>query len=81
MQRRLFGPKRDEVTGEWRKLHNEELNDLYSSPIIVRVIKSRRMRWVGHVALMGERRGVYRVLVGKPGAERPLEKPKRRWEA
>jgi len=81
VQRRLFGPKRDEVTGEWRKLHNEELNDLYSSPIIVRVIKSRRMRWVGHVALMGERRGVYRVLVGKPGGERPLEKPKRRWEA
>jgi len=63
--RRLFGPKRDDVTGEWRKLHNEELNDLYS-PSIVRVIKSRRMRWVGHVARMGERRGVYRVLVGKP---------------
>jgi len=61
--RRLFGPKRDEVTGEWRKLHNEELNDLYSSPNIVRMIKSRRMRWAGHVARMGERRGVYRVLV------------------
>jgi hypothetical protein len=64
--RRIFGSKRDEVTGEWRKLHNEELNDLYSSPNIVRVIKSRRVRWAGHVALMGERRGVYWVLVGKP---------------
>jgi len=62
--RRIFGPKRDEVTGEWRKLRNEELNDLYSSPNIVRMIKSRRMRWAGHVARMGERRGVYRVLVG-----------------
>jgi hypothetical protein len=59
--RRIFGPKRDEVTGEWRKLHNEELNDLYCSPNIVRVIKWRRMRWAGHVARMGERRGVYRV--------------------
>jgi len=64
--RRIFGPKRDEVTGEWRKLHNEELSDLYCSPNIVRVIKSRRMRWAGHVACMGERRGVYRILVGKP---------------
>jgi len=64
--RRVFGPRWDEVTGEWRKLHNEELNDLYSSPNIVRVIKWKRMRWVGHVARMGERRGVYRVLVGKP---------------
>jgi len=62
----IFGPKRDEVTGEWRKLHNEELNDLYCSLDIVRVIKSRRMRWAGHVARMGQRRGVYRVLVGKP---------------
>jgi hypothetical protein len=62
--RRIFGPRRDEVTGEWSKLHNEELNDLYSSPNIVQVIKSRRMRWAGHVACMGERRGVYRVLVG-----------------
>jgi len=62
--RRIFGPRRDEVTGEWRRLHNEELNDLYCSPNIVRVIKSRRMRWVGHVARMGEERGVYRVLVG-----------------
>jgi hypothetical protein len=64
--RRIFGPKRDGVAGEWRKLHKEELHDLYSSPSIVRVIKSRRMRWAGHVARMGEERGVYRVLVGKP---------------
>ena len=64
--RRIFGPRRDEVTGEWRRLHNEELNDLYCSPNIVRVIKSRRMRWAGHVARMGEERGAYRVLVGKP---------------
>jgi hypothetical protein len=64
--RRIFGPKRKEVTGDWRKLHNEELNDLYSSPIIVRVIKSRRMRWAEHVARMGKKRGVYKVLVGKP---------------
>ena len=63
--RRIFGPRRYEVPGEWRKLHNEELNDLYSSPDIVRVIKSRRMRWAGHVARMGERRGAYRVLVGE----------------
>jgi hypothetical protein len=62
----VFGPKRDEVTGEWIKLHNEELNDVYSLPIIVRVVKSRRMRWAGHVARMGEDRGVHRVLVGKP---------------
>ena len=77
---RIFGPKRDEVTGEWRKLHNEELNNLYSSPNIVRVIKSRRMRWVGHVVHMGEGRGVYRVLVGKPEGKRPLGRPRRRWE-
>ena len=64
--RRVFGPNRDEVTGEWRKLHNEELNDLYSLPNIVRVVKSRRMRWAGHVARMGENRGVHRVLVGNP---------------
>jgi len=64
--RRIFGPKRDEVTGEWRKLRNDGLNDLYCSPNIVRVINSRRMRWAGHVARMGEGRGVYRVLVGKP---------------
>ena len=72
MLRRIFGPRRDEVTGEWRRLHNEELNDLYSSPNIVRVIKSRRMRWAGHVARMGEERGAYRVLVGKPEGKRPL---------
>jgi len=72
--------KRDEVTREWRKLHNEELNDLYCSPNIVRVIKSRRMRWAGHVACMGEGRGVYRVLVGKPEGKRPLGRPRRRWE-
>jgi len=64
--RRIFGPRWDEVTGEWRRLHNEELNNLYSSPNIVRVIKSRRIRWAGHVARIGEERGVYRVLVGKP---------------
>jgi hypothetical protein len=64
--RRIFGPKRDEVTGEWRKLHNEELRDLYSSPSIIRIIKSKRMRWVGHAARMGEKRNAYRLLVGKP---------------
>ena len=72
MLRRIFGSRRDGVTGEWRRLHNEELNDLYSSPNIVRVIKARRMRWAGHVAHMGEERGVYRVLVGKPEGKRPL---------
>jgi len=77
--RRIFGPRRDEVTGEWRRLHNEELNDLYTSPNIVRVIKLRRMRWAGHVARMGEERGVYRVLVGKPEGKRPLGIPRRRW--
>ena len=77
--RRIFGPRRDEVTGEWRRLHNEELNDLYCSPNIVRVIKSRRMRWTGHVARIGEERGVYRVLVGKPEGKRPLGRPRRRW--
>jgi len=77
--RRIFGPRRDEVTGVWRKLHNEELNDLYSSPIIVELIKSRRMRWTGHVARMGKERGVYRVLVGKPEGRRPLGRPRRRW--
>ena len=79
MLRRIFGPRRDEVTGEWRRLHNEELNDLYSSPKIVRVIKSRRMRWAGHVARMGEEKEVYRVLVGKPEGKRPLGRPRRRW--
>ena len=77
--RRIFGPSRDEVTGEWRRLNNEELNDLYCSPNIVLVIKSRRMRWAGHVARMGEERGVYRVLVGKPEGKRPLGRPRRRW--
>jgi len=70
--RRIFGPRRDEVTGEWSRLHNEELSDLYSSPNIVRVIKSRRIRWGGHVVRMVEERGVYRVLVGKPEGTKPL---------
>ena len=77
--RRIFGPRRDEVTGEWRRLHNEELNDLYSSPNIVRVIKSRIMKWAGHVAPIGEERGVDRVLVEKPEGKRPLGRPRRRW--
>jgi hypothetical protein len=75
-----FGPKRDEVTGKWRKLYNEDLNDLYSSPNISRVVKSRRMRWAGHVARMREDRGVHRVLVGRPEGKRPLGRPRRRWE-
>jgi hypothetical protein len=78
--RRIFGPKRDEVTGEWRKLHKEELNILCSSPNIVREIKSRRLRWLGHVAIMREGRDVYWVLVGKPEGKRLLWKPRRRWE-
>ena len=78
--RRIFGPKRDEVAGEWRKLHNEELNDLYFSPNIVQVIKSRRMRWAGHVACMGERRGAYRVLVWKPEGKRPIGRARLRRE-
>jgi len=78
--RRIFESKKDEVTGEWRKIHNEELSNLYSSPNIVLVIKSRRMRWAGHVARMGEVRGVYKVLVGKPEGRRPLGRPTRRWE-
>ena len=73
--KRIFGPKRDEVTGEWSKLRNEEFKDLYCSPSIIRVIKSRRMRWAGHVARMGERRGVYRVLVGKLERKRRLGRP------
>jgi len=77
--RRIFGPSRDEVTGEWRRLHNEALNDLYCSPNIVRVIKLRRMGWAGHVARMVEERGAYRVLVGKPEGKRPLGRPRRRW--
>ena len=78
--RRIFGHKRDEVTGEWRKLHTEELNDLYCSPNIIWVIKSRRMRWAGHIARLGERRDVYRVLVGKPEGRRRLGRPRCRWE-
>jgi hypothetical protein len=75
--RKIFGPKREEV-GSWRKLHNDELHSLYSSPNIVRVIKSRRMRWAAHVARMAEGRGVHRVLVGRPEGKRPLERPRRR---
>jgi hypothetical protein len=78
--RRIFGPKRYEVTGEWRKLHNEELYNLYSSPNIVRQMKSRRMGWAGHVARMGEESKVYKVLVRNPEANRPLGRPRRRWE-
>jgi len=78
--RRVFGPKRDEVTGEWRKLNNEDLKDLYSLPSIVRVVKSRSMRWARHVARVGEGRGVHWVLVGKPEEKRPLGRPRRRWE-
>jgi hypothetical protein len=78
--RRIFGPKRDEVTGEWRKLHNEELHIMYYSPNIIRQITSRRMRWAGHVARMGEERNMYRVLMGKPKGKRPLGRPRRRWE-
>jgi len=74
--RRIFGPRKDEVTGEWRRMHNEELNDLYCSPNIVRVIKSRRMIWAGHMARMGEEREVYSVLVGKPEGKRPLWRPR-----
>jgi hypothetical protein len=77
--RRISGPKRDKVTGEWRKLHNEELCDLYCSPSIIRIIKSRRMRWAGHVARMGEKNNAYRILVGKPEGKRPLGRPRRRW--
>jgi hypothetical protein len=77
---RIFGPKRDDVTGECRKLHNGELHNFYSSPDIIRQIKSRRMRWVGRVARMGEGRKLYRVPVGKPEEKRPLERPRRRWE-
>jgi hypothetical protein len=79
MLRRIFGTTRDEVMGQLRRLHNEELNDLYSSPNIVQVIESRRMRWGGHVAGMGEKRGAYRVLVGKPKGKRPVGRPRHRW--
>jgi hypothetical protein len=78
--RRIFVRKRDEVTGEWRKLHSEELHNMYSSPDIIRQVKSRRMRWVGHVSRMGEERKVYKILVGKPEGRRPLGRPRRRWE-
>jgi len=80
MLRRIFGPMRDEIRREWGKLHNEELNDLHSSPNTVRVIKSRRMRWTGHVARMGEWRGIYRVFVGIPEGKRPLGRPRAKWE-
>jgi hypothetical protein len=76
--KRIFGLKKDEVTGGWRKLHNEELHNLYSSPSIIRMIKSRRMRWAGHVARMGEKRNAYRILVGKLERKRPLGRPRRR---
>jgi hypothetical protein len=77
--RRIFGPKRDEGTGERRKLHNEELHDLYSSPSMIRIIKSMRMRWTGQVVRMAKKSTSYRLLVGKPGGKRPLERPRRRW--
>jgi hypothetical protein len=77
---RIFGPKRDEVTGEWRKLHNEELHILYSSPNIIRQTKSRRTRWAGHVARMGEEKNVYKILMVKTEGRRPLGRPRRRWE-
>jgi hypothetical protein len=77
--RKIFGPKWDEVTGEWRKLHNEELRDLYSSPSIIRTIKSRRVKWAGHVARTGEKRNAYRLLVGQPEGKRPLGRQRRRW--
>jgi hypothetical protein len=77
--RRIFGAKRDGMMGGWRKLHNEELPDFYSSPSIIRIIKSRRMRWAGHVAQMGEKRNVYRLLVRKPEGKRPLGRPIHRW--
>jgi hypothetical protein len=77
--RRIFGPRRDEIIGKWRRLHNKELNDLYSSPSMLQVIKSRGMRWAGHVPHMDEERGAYSVLVGKPEGRRPLGKPRRRW--
>jgi hypothetical protein len=78
--RRIFGPKRDEVTGEWRRLHNKEFYALYSSPNIIRVIKSRRLRWAGHVARMRQRKGAYRALVEKHEGRSPLERPRRRWK-
>jgi hypothetical protein len=79
VRRRICGPKRDGVTGGWRKLRNEELQNLHCSPSIIRIIKSGRMRWAGHVARMGEKRNVYRLLVGKPEGKRPIGRPRRRW--
>jgi hypothetical protein len=79
MLRKIFGPKRDEVTGGWRKLHNEKLYNFYSSLSIIRMIESRRIRWAGHVAQMGEKRNAYRRLVGQPAGRRPLGRPRRRW--
>jgi hypothetical protein len=78
--RKIFGPKGDEVTGEWRRLHNKELTDLYSSPNIIWIMKSKRMRWAGHVARMEEKRGAYRILMGRPEERRPLGRPRHRWE-
>jgi hypothetical protein len=78
--RRIFGPKRDEVIEVWRKLHNDELHNLYGSPSIIRMVKSRRMKWEGHVAPMGEKRNAYRILVGKPKGRRLLGTPRCRWE-
>ena len=78
--RKIFGAKKDEITGEWRKLHNVELHALYSSPNIIRNLKSIRLRWTGHVVRMEQSRNAYRVLVGKPGGKRPLGRPRRRWE-
>ena len=78
--RKIFGTKRDEITGEWRKLHNAELHVLYFSPNIIRNHKSRRLRWAGHAACMGQFRNAYRVLVGKPESKRPIGRPRRRWE-
>jgi hypothetical protein len=78
--RRIYGPKTDQVTEVWRRLHNKELYALYSSPDIIRVINTRRLRWAGHAANMRERRGAYRVLVGKPEERRPLGRPRHRWE-
>jgi hypothetical protein len=77
--RRIFGPKGDGVTREWRKLHNEELHNLYSSPSIIRIIKLRRVWWAGHVARMGEKRNIHRLLVGEPEGKRPLGRPRHRW--
>jgi hypothetical protein len=78
--RRVFGPKKDGLTGGWRKLHNEELHDLYTSQSIIRIIKSKRMRWAWHVERMGEKRNVYKILVGNPEGKRPLGRPRRRWK-